>query len=146
MIEEPTVVSKDEVPATVKDLCERVHSVSEGLSCLIFLPNADYSRLYPMVIMQDSKHAEAAKINAYLNGEKLTPPPSTLREKHELTLEAIHAAADYLPVIVFLPAVDALHPVNLVPETVVDPLKPCYKAVQQAQNEIIGTQPISVTG
>jgi len=144
MTEQPTLSTKDEVPPVVKDLCEKVHNVADGLPCLIFIPNADHSRLYPVVVVAHNATTYAAQINAYLLGEKLSQAPATLREKHDLTLEAIHAAADYLPAIVFLPQKQRLHPVNLVSEIVADHLKPCYNAVQLAQKKVIGTQPIVV--
>lgn len=144
MSKHPKLTSKDNVPPAVKELCEKVHAVSEGLPALIFVPNADHSRLYPVAVVQDNATDTASQINGYLMGNKLAPPPNALREKHDLIMEAIHAAADYLPTIVFLQENNQLHPVNLVSEVVAEHLKPCYHALQSAQKTAIGTQPIEV--
>jgi len=145
MNNQPTLTSKEEIPPAIQKLCEKVNSISDGLPSLIFVPNANHSRLYPVVIISSKETSYTPKINAYLLGERLPPPSTELRQRHDLTLEAIHAAADYLPAIVFLPEKKQLHPVNLVSTVVADHLKPCYEAIQQAQKTAIGTQPIVVS-
>jgi len=145
MNEQPKLTSKDEVPPAVQALCDRVHAVADALPTLVFIPNANHTMLYPVVVVRENAQAFAKQINAFLLGQQLPPARDVLRQKHDLTLEAIHAASDYLPTIVFLPSVDGLHPVNLVSEDVADHLKPCYQAVQRAQKTAIGVQPIRVT-
>lgn len=140
----PALKKTGEIPPEVRKLCERVDQVAEGLPVLLFIPNADHSRLFPLVLVRDNASHHAQLIDAYLEGERLMPPTDAMRRQQDLLLEAIHAAADYLPTIVFLPAGKRLHPVNLVPETVPSALQPCYRAVQQAQKSVIGKQPIDV--
>lgn len=144
--QKPPMTSGDGIPPEVRELCERVNQVSDGLPILLFIPNADHSRLFPLVLMKEGASEQASLVESYLHGERMDPPSEAMQRQQELTLEAIHAAADYLPVIVFLPAGKKLHPINLVPESVPSALQPCYVAVQQAQKSTIGNQPIDVPG
>jgi hypothetical protein len=145
MSSQPTLTPQADVPPEVRDLCTRVNQVAEGLPVLIYLPNQDYSRIYPLVVIRDDNREYARLVDAYLNGERMQPPTKAMKRQQELPLEAIHAAADYLPAIVFLPAGKKLHPINLVPETVPEQLQPCYLALQQAQKTTIGKAPIDVS-
>ena len=143
--DQPTVLTQtDDIPPEVRKLCERVNQVADGLPVLLFIPNADHSRLFPLVLIRDDATDKAQLIDAYLNGTRMEPPSAAMKRQQDLPLEAIHAAADYLPAVVFLPAGKKLHPINLVPETVPGSLQPCYKAVQEAQKSVIGKQPIDV--
>ncbi|MBX2885180.1 MAG: hypothetical protein KTR32_34805 [Granulosicoccus sp.] len=144
MSSQPTLTPQTDIPAEVRDLCTRVNQVAEGLPVLLFLPNQDYSRLYPLVVIRDDASEYAGLVDAYLEGERMDPPTKAMKRQQELPLEAIHAAADYLPAIVFLPAGKKLHPINLVPESVPAQLQPCYLALQHAQKNTIGKQPIDV--
>lgn len=140
----PAITKTDDIPPEVRKLCERVNQVREGLPVLLFIPNADHSRLFPLVLIRDDAGEQVQLIDAYLEGERMEPPSAAMRRQQDLPLEAIHAAADYLPTIVFLPAGKKLHPINLVPETVPTSLQPCYLAVQNAQKSVIGKHPIDV--
>lgn len=144
MRNQPEFSSTDEVPPAIKEVCEKVNAVSDGLPCLIFIPNASYSKLYPIVVVRSNDKASASQINAYLQGEKLPSPSQQCKIKHDQIMEAIHAAADYLPTIVFIPEKKQLRPVNLISATVDQPLKACYETVQNAQKTAIGNQPLRV--
>ena len=140
----PVLTQTDDIPSEVRKLCQRVNQVAEGLPVLLFIPNADHSRLFPLVLLPEDASEKAQLIDAYLNGKRLEPPSTAMKRQQDLPLEAIHAAADYLPAVVFLPAGKKLHPINLVPETVPDDLQPCYIAVQEVQKSAIGKNPIDV--
>ena len=144
MSAQPPLTTKEQLPEGVRELCERIDRVAERLPVLVFVPDADHARLYPLVVVREKATEHVRLIDAWLEGERLEPPSDALRGRHELPLEAIHAAADYLPTIVFLPERDRLHPVNLVPESVPERLRPCYVAVQRAQRTAIGKAPLDV--
>ena len=144
MSDSPVLTRKHAVPPELRRLCEKVHAVAKTLPVLVFVPNADRSRLYPVVVIGDSAEARARQVDAWLEDGRLDPPSEALRLQYDLRLEAIHEAADYLPVIAFLPGEGGLHPVNLVPESVPPPLRPCYLAVQRAQQGAVGREPLVV--
>lgn len=146
MSESPTLTSNDLLPPEIRTLCKQIRSVSDGLPVLTFVPNHDHSRLYQLVVVGEGEEAarHARAIKAWLEGQRIEPPVDALRQAHDLSLEAIHAAADYLPTIVFIPDGDRVRPVNLVPETVPAKLKPCYVAIQKASKRAIGLEPIDV--
>jgi len=144
MTAQTTLTPKTNIPSEVQALCEKINTVADGLPVLLFLPNADHTMLYPLVVLRDGAQSHARLVDAYLEGQRMDPPSDAIRRQQDLTLEAIHAAADYLPTVVFLPAGDTLHPVNLVSETVPEKLQPCYVAVQRAQQTAIGKQPLKV--
>ena len=141
---DPALIRGDGIPSEVRSLCECVHQVAEGLPVLLFIPDADHTRLHPLVLIRDDASEHARLVDSYLNGERMDPPSAAMQRQQELTLEAIHAASHYLPTIVFLPAGKKLHPINLVPDIVPDALQACYIALQQAQKSTIGNQPINV--
>lgn len=140
----PVLKRKDEVPPAVRALCEKVHAVSKAVPVLVFVPNGDRSRLYPVVIIGESAAARARDVDAWLDGQSLDPPSDALRLQYDLRLEAIHEAADYLPVIAFLPGEGGMHPVSLVPEDVDPGMRDCYLAVRQARQDGVGRTPIDV--
>lgn len=140
----PLLTPTDNIPPPVRKLCERVNQVAEGLPVLLFIPDTNHARLFPLVLIRDDANEHAKLVDSYLDGERMAPPSEAMQRQQDLPLEAIHAAADYLPTIVFLPAGKKLHPINLVPEIVPEPLQACYKAVQLAQKTAIGKKPIEI--
>jgi len=140
----PSLSSSYGLTPDLRNLCESINKVADGLPVLLFIPSSDHSRLFPLVVVRDDATEHARLIEAFLEGERMNPPSEAMQRQQDLLLEAIHAAADYLPAIVFLPAGKTLHPINLVPEVVPASLQPCYVAVQHAQKSAIGKGPITV--
>ncbi len=145
MHNQPKITPGQQLPDEIRELCERVNKVADGIPVLVYIPDSAHRYLYPLVIIREQADEQAKTVQAFMDGEKMLPPTKAMHRQNDLTLEAIHAAADYLPAIAFLPAGKQLHPVNLVAETVPDKLQPCFVALQRAQKQgAIGQGPIAV--